>query len=79
MLFASSSLHLKPEGDIFLRQIIDKFYQIRQHSTEASEDTSWDSKCACLMHDPEEMWSFKDPTTANYIVSLHVPKFQCTI
>lgn len=61
------TVEVKEEQNETFKKIIDKFYQIRQHSTEASEDTSWDSKCACLMHDPEEMWSFKDPTTANYI------------
>ncbi|CAJ1924721.1 unnamed protein product [Sphenostylis stenocarpa] len=34
--------------------VIDKFFQIRQHSVEEFEDTSWEEKCACLLGDPVE-------------------------
>ena len=49
-------------------QVIDKFFQIRQGSLEEFEDTSWDDKCTCLLHDPDEMWSFNDASTSKYIV-----------
>lgn len=64
------SLDMKEEQNKTFKKIIDKFYQIRQHSTEGSEDTSWDNKCVCLLHDPAEMWSFNDTVTAKYISAL---------
>ncbi|XP_024017865.1 TATA element modulatory factor isoform X5 [Morus notabilis] len=64
------SLDMKEEQNKTFKNIIDKFYQIRQHSTEGSEVTSWDNKCVYLLHDPAEMWSFNDTTTAKYISAL---------
>lgn len=54
---------------LFILQVVDKFNEIRQHSLKEFEDTSWEDKCACLLLDPIEMWSFNDPSTSNYIVS----------
>ncbi|KAJ6777310.1 MYOSIN HEAVY CHAIN-LIKE PROTEIN, partial [Salix koriyanagi] len=34
------------------------------------EDTSWDDKCACLLHDSEELWSYNDSSTSKYISAL---------
>ena len=53
----------------FHLQVVDKFYEIRQHSLEGFEDTSWDNKFACLLHDSEELWSYNDSSTSKYIVS----------
>ncbi|KAM1421084.1 hypothetical protein ACFX2I_003388 [Malus domestica] len=52
------------------KKVIDKFYEIRQQSPEGCEDTSWDRKCACLLHDPAERWCFKDASTSKYISAL---------
>ncbi|XP_023553791.1 kinetochore protein SLK19 isoform X1 [Cucurbita pepo subsp. pepo] len=52
------------------KQVINKFYEIRQNSLEEFVDTSWDEKCQCLLHDPLEMWSFNDSSTSRYINSL---------
>ncbi|KAM1003002.1 hypothetical protein FF1_003320 [Malus domestica] len=52
------------------KKVIDKFYEIRQQSPEGCEDTSWDRKCACLLHDPAEWWCFKDASTSKYISAL---------
>lgn len=49
------------------KKVIDKFYKIRQDSLREFEDISWDDKCACLVHDPQEMWSFNDTSTSKYI------------
>ncbi|KAE8008127.1 hypothetical protein FH972_004667 [Carpinus fangiana] len=52
------------------KKVIDKFYKIRQDSLGECEDISWDDKCACLVHDPQEMWSFNDTSTSKYISAL---------
>ncbi|XP_011658871.1 myosin-13 isoform X3 [Cucumis sativus] len=52
------------------KQVINKFYEIRQNSLEGFMDTSWDEKCQCLLHDSSEMWSFNDSSTFRYINSL---------
>ena len=52
-------------------QVIDKFFEIRQQSPKGCEGTTWDDKCACLLHDPQEMWSFNDSSTSKYIVSFN--------
>ncbi|PON90528.1 myosin heavy chain-like protein [Trema orientale] len=64
------SLETKEEQNENFKKVIEKFYQIRQHSIEGSEDTSWDSKCSCLLHDPAEFWSFNDTSTSKYISAL---------
>lgn len=55
-----------------LWQVVDKFYKIRQNSLTGFEDISWDDKVACLLHDPQEMWSFNDTSTSKYIVSFQL-------
>ncbi|KAK7253193.1 hypothetical protein RIF29_37713 [Crotalaria pallida] len=57
------------QSEIF-KKVINKFFQIRQNSLSEFEETSWDDKCACLLHDPEEMWSFNDASTSKYINAL---------
>ncbi|TKY71238.1 golgin subfamily B member isoform X1 [Spatholobus suberectus] len=52
------------------KEVIDKFFQIRQHSLKEFEDTNWDEKCACLLGDSEEVWSFNDTSTSKYISAL---------
>ncbi|GLU09044.1 hypothetical protein SLE2022_259230 [Rubroshorea leprosula] len=53
-----------------LEKVIDKFYGIRQLVVGELEDISWDDKCACLLNDPAESWTFNDSSTAKYISSL---------
>ncbi|KAJ7946172.1 Myosin heavy chain-like protein [Quillaja saponaria] len=50
--------------------VISKFYEIKQHSSPGFEGTSWDDKCGCLLDDPDEMWSFNDTSTSEYISAL---------
>ncbi|KAL5561389.1 hypothetical protein UlMin_031136 [Ulmus minor] len=64
------NLALKEEQNETFQKVVDKFYQIRQDSFEKFVDVGWDEKCACLLHDPAEMWSFNDASTAKYISSL---------
>ncbi|XP_062176354.1 uncharacterized protein LOC133881440 isoform X2 [Alnus glutinosa] len=52
------------------KKVVDKFYKIRQNSLKGFEDISWDDKVACLLHDPQEMWSFNDTSTSKYISAL---------
>lgn len=59
------AVHIKQNENF--KEVINKFFQIRQHSLQESEDTSWDEKCACLLGDPEEAWSFNDASTSKYI------------
>lgn len=59
------AVHIKQNENF--KEVINKFFQIRQHSLQESEDTSWDEKCACLLGDPEDAWSFNDASTSKYI------------
>ncbi|KAF5448281.1 hypothetical protein F2P56_028835 [Juglans regia] len=52
------------------KKVIDKFYNIRLNSLKGFEDTSWDEKSECLLHDPQELWSFNDTSTSKYISAL---------
>ncbi|KAK4563398.1 hypothetical protein RGQ29_005780 [Quercus rubra] len=52
------------------KKVIDKFFEIRQQSPKGFEGTTWDDKCACLLHDPQETWSFNDTSTSKYISAL---------
>ncbi|KAL5563418.1 hypothetical protein UlMin_033165 [Ulmus minor] len=64
------NLALKEEQNETFQKVVDKFYQIRQDSFEKFVDVGWDEKCARLLHDPVDMWSFNDASTAKYISSL---------
>ncbi|KAL3626684.1 hypothetical protein CASFOL_029427 [Castilleja foliolosa] len=55
------------------KEVIDKFYHIRQCSLSSFTDASLEEKCECLMHNSDEMWRFQndeDTSTSNYINSL---------
>ncbi|XP_068320944.1 uncharacterized protein [Pyrus communis] len=65
-----SDLAMQEEKIEAFKKVIDKFYEIRQQSPEGCESTSWDRKCACLLHDPAEWWSFNDASTSKYISAL---------
>lgn len=52
-----------------LWQVVNKFYEIRQHLANGTGNISWEDKCESLLHDSEEMWSFNDYSTSKYIVS----------
>ncbi|XP_011030328.1 PREDICTED: nucleoprotein TPR-like isoform X2 [Populus euphratica] len=65
-----SDLSKQDEQIETFKKVVNKFYEIRQHSLEGFEDTSWDNKCACLLHDSEELWSYNDSSTSKYISAL---------
>ncbi|XP_022896874.1 myosin heavy chain, cardiac muscle isoform isoform X2 [Olea europaea var. sylvestris] len=55
------------------KEVINKFYDIRQRCIKNFADTSWEDKCESLLHDSPEMWSFQsdnEPSTSNYISDL---------
>ncbi|KAG6424981.1 hypothetical protein SASPL_115404 [Salvia splendens] len=57
------------QNEIF-REVIDKFYSIRQDSLNDSTDGSWEEKCLSLLNDSEDTWRFQndeDASTSNYI------------
>ncbi|XP_022148753.1 putative ciliary rootlet coiled-coil protein 2 isoform X3 [Momordica charantia] len=66
----SINLAKQEEENEVSKQVINKFYEIREKYFEGFENTSWDEKCRCLLHDPPEMWSFNDNSTSRYINSL---------
>ncbi|CAM8914019.1 unnamed protein product [Rhodiola kirilowii] len=69
----SSELTKKGDLDKTLKEIVNKFYQIRQHSSDGVEDISWHDKCECLMNDSAQMWSFSEDmnkSTNRYISAL---------
>ncbi|GAB4838351.1 hypothetical protein Ancab_027880 [Ancistrocladus abbreviatus] len=62
------------ELEIF-KKVISKFYEIRQLTSVDFKDeySSWDLKCAWLLDDPAEAWSFiahREDSTVNYISAL---------
>ncbi|XP_015073881.1 myosin-13 isoform X2 [Solanum pennellii] len=60
--------------DLAFKEVVHKFYEIRQQSLEdIEEDVSWEDKCGCLLHDLSEMWTFSNPeetSTLKYISAL---------
>lgn len=50
-------------------QVIEKFYDIRKASLYESFEMSLHDKCASLLDDPIESWTFNDPSTSEYVVS----------
>ncbi|XP_071740374.1 uncharacterized protein [Rutidosis leptorrhynchoides] len=60
------------ENEIF-KQVITKFYDIRQHSLNEYDDVSWEDKCTVLLNDSEDMWTFTgygESSTTKYITAL---------
>lgn len=58
---------------LFVSQLINKFYVIRQASLGCFVDRNVEEKCTHLLDDPPEMWSFdchSETSTSKYIVSL---------
>jgi hypothetical protein len=49
--------------------VIEKFYDIRKASLCESLEMSLHEKCASLLDDPIESWTFNDPSTSDYVVS----------
>lgn len=47
----------KKENEIF-KQVITKFYDIRQQSLNEYNDVNWEDKCTTLLNDTEDMWTF---------------------
>ncbi|KAF9675794.1 hypothetical protein SADUNF_Sadunf09G0069800 [Salix dunnii] len=62
-----SDLSKQEERVETFKKVVNRFHEIRQYSLEGFEDTSWDDKCACLLHDSKEMWSYNDASTSKYI------------
>ncbi|XP_010530702.1 PREDICTED: spindle pole body component 110 [Tarenaya hassleriana] len=62
-------VNLEEETRIYV-EVIDKFYNIRKISLGESEEMSSHEKCACLLDDPEETWTFNDPSTSKYVAAL---------
>ncbi|KAJ0801129.1 hypothetical protein HanPI659440_Chr03g0113411 [Helianthus annuus] len=60
------------ENEIF-KQVITKFYDIRQHSLNKYDDVNCEDKCISLLNDSDDMWTFtgygETPTT-KYITAL---------
>ncbi|KAG8368490.1 hypothetical protein BUALT_Bualt15G0051100 [Buddleja alternifolia] len=61
------------QNEVF-KEVIDKFYHIRECSLESFTDASWEEKCECLLKDSAETWRFQndqeEASTSNYISSL---------
>ncbi|MCL7028874.1 hypothetical protein MKW94_006663 [Papaver nudicaule] len=66
------SAKLKEQNELF-KQVIDKFFEIRQSSLGVTDDCDFENKCKYLLRDDPEMWSFdddKETSTSSYIVML---------
>ncbi|KAI7757465.1 hypothetical protein M8C21_003197 [Ambrosia artemisiifolia] len=60
------------ENELF-KQVIAKFYDIRQHSLNEYDDASWEDKCTSLLNDSDDMWTFTgsgETQTTKYITAL---------
>ncbi|KAF8099665.1 hypothetical protein N665_0239s0008 [Sinapis alba] len=53
-------------------EVIDKFYDIRKASLCESLEVTLHDKCASLLDDPKESWTFNDPSTSEYVAALEV-------
>ncbi|VVA99188.1 unnamed protein product [Arabis nemorensis] len=51
-------------------EVIEKFYDIRKASLCESFEMSLHDKCASLLDDPIESWTFNDPSTSDYVAAL---------
>ncbi|XP_024016499.1 uncharacterized protein LOC18026175 isoform X2 [Eutrema salsugineum] len=51
-------------------EVIEKFYDIRKASLGESLEMSLHDKCASLLDDPIESWTFNDPSTSEYVAAL---------
>ncbi|KAI3702320.1 hypothetical protein L6452_28054 [Arctium lappa] len=63
---------LEKENEIF-KQVITKFYDIRQHSLNEYDNIGWEDRCTSLLNDSEDMWTFtghEESPTTKYITSL---------
>ncbi|XP_070027393.1 uncharacterized protein [Nicotiana sylvestris] len=68
-----SDLDREERLDETFKEVVHKFYEIRQQSLGDIEDVSWEDKCGCLLHDSSEMWTFRNPgetSTSKYISAL---------
>ncbi|KAI3851740.1 hypothetical protein MKX03_005414 [Papaver bracteatum] len=66
------SVKLKEQNELF-KQVIDKFFEIRQGSLGVLDDCDFENKCEYLLRDDPELWSFdedKEASTSSYIVML---------
>ncbi|GJR18137.1 hypothetical protein Tco_0966664 [Tanacetum coccineum] len=56
------------------KQVISKFYDIRQNSLEKyDDDVNWEDKCTSLLNDSDDMWTFTgsgETSTTKYITAL---------
>ncbi|KAI3707963.1 hypothetical protein L2E82_36930 [Cichorium intybus] len=62
----------KKENEIF-KQVITKFYDIRQQSLNEYNDVNWEDKCTTLLNDTEDMWTFTghgETSSTKYITAL---------
>ncbi|XP_018461562.1 uncharacterized protein LOC108832588 isoform X3 [Raphanus sativus] len=50
--------------------VIEKFYDIRKASLCESLEVNLHDKCASLLDDPKESWTFNDPSTSEYVAAL---------
>ncbi|KAI3755469.1 hypothetical protein L1987_55270 [Smallanthus sonchifolius] len=60
------------ENEIF-KQVITKFYDVKQHSLNKYDDVNWEDKCTSLLNDSDEMWTFTgygETSTTKYITAL---------
>ncbi|KAG2266394.1 hypothetical protein Bca52824_073473 [Brassica carinata] len=51
-------------------EVIEKFYDIRKASLCESLEVNLHDKCASLLDDPKESWTFNDPSTSEYVAAL---------
>lgn len=50
--------------------VIEKFYDIRKASLCESLEVNLHDKCASLLDDPKESWTFNDPSTSEYVAAI---------
>ncbi|XP_010496768.1 PREDICTED: myosin heavy chain, clone 203-like isoform X3 [Camelina sativa] len=51
-------------------EVIEKFFDIRKASLCESLEMSLPDKCASLLDDPIESWTFNDPSTSEYVAAV---------
>ncbi|KAK9077223.1 hypothetical protein SSX86_005560 [Deinandra increscens subsp. villosa] len=68
-----NNLETKEKENEIFKQVITKFYDIRQNSLNKYDDVSWEDKCTSLLNDSDDMWTFTgygETSTTKYITAL---------
>ncbi|XP_076918075.1 uncharacterized protein LOC143578359 [Bidens hawaiensis] len=68
-----ADLNKQEKENEILKEVINKFYDIRQQSFNKYDDLNWEDKCISLLNDSDDTWTFtgyEESSTTKYITAL---------